>query len=156
MSTIAVNRQARHNYEILETYEAGLVLTGYEVKAVKNGQINLKGSYILIKSIAKNNRIEAFLTKAHISLYKPAGNIDDYNPNRERRLLLNKKELEYLLGKTQETGLTLVPLKVYTSHSFIKLELGVARGKKQYDKREAIKTRDINRKFNILKKRRMN
>ena len=156
MAIITVNRQARHDYEILETYEAGLVLTGYEVKAIKNGQVNLKGSYVVIKSLAKNNKIEAFLTKAHISLYKPAGKIDDYNPERDRKLLLNKKELKHLLGKSQEPGLTLVPLKIYTSHSFIKLELGIGRGKKQYDKREAIKTRDINRRFNILKKRRMN
>jgi SsrA-binding protein len=156
MATITVNRQARHNYQILETYEAGLVLTGQETKSVRNGQINLKGAYVVIRSLAKNNKIEAFLIKAHISLYKPAGKLDDYNFERERKLLLKKKELKYLLGKTREPGLTLVPLKIYTSHSFIKLEIGIAKGKKQYDKREDIKIRDINRRFNILKKRRMN
>lgn len=155
MPTIALNKQARHNYEILETYEAGLVLKGYEVKAIKAGLVNLKGSYVSFRQDEVNKKNVAYLIKAHVGKYKPAGDIESYSAERDRKLLLNNKEINYLLGKTQEIGLTLIPLKLYTKHSFIKLEIGLAKGKKQYDKRETIKRRDLDRRFNALKKRKM-
>jgi SsrA-binding protein len=156
MGTLAFNRQAKREYEILKTYEAGMVLKGYEVKSVKSGQINLKGSYIVIKRIEgkKDNALAPFLVKAHIPIYKPAGQKDEYNPYRDRQLLLNRVEINQLIGKSQEAGLTLIPLKVYTKHNLLKLEIGVGRGKKKVDKREDIKRRDLDRRINALKKRR--
>lgn len=139
MSTLAENRQARFDYHILETLEAGLKLTGPEVKSVKNGSINLKGSFVTFH----NNF--ALLTNAHISPYKFAGPQPSYEPTRGRILLLRKKELDYLRGKGLEKGLTIIPLKVYTKQHLIKIELGVGRGKKQYNKKETIKNRDIDR-----------
>jgi SsrA-binding protein len=154
MGTLAFNRQAKREYEILKTYEAGMVLKGYEVKSVKNGQINLKGSYIVIKKIEDKKALAPFLVKAHIPIYKPAGQKDEYDPYRDRQLLLNRAEISQLIGKSQEAGLTLIPLKVYTKHKLLKLEIGVGRGKKKFDKREDIKKRDLDRKINVLKKRR--
>jgi SsrA-binding protein len=154
MGTLAFNRQAKREYEILKTYEAGMVLKGYEVKSVKSGQINLKGSYIVIKKIEDKKSMAPFLVKAHIPIYKPAGQKDEYNPYRDRQLLLNRAEISQLIGKSQEAGLTLIPLKVYTKHNLLKLELGVGRGKKKFDKREDIKNKDLDRRINVLKKRR--
>jgi SsrA-binding protein len=154
MGTLAFNRQAKREYEILKTYEAGMVLKGYEVKSVKNGQINLKGSYIVIKKIEDTKTLAPFLVKAHIPIYKPAGQRDEYDPYRDRQLLLNRDEISQLIGKSQEAGLTLIPLKVYTKHNLLKLEIGVGRGKKKVDKREDIKKRDLDRRINALKKRR--
>jgi SsrA-binding protein len=131
-----------------------MVLKGYEVKSVKNGQINLKGSYIVIKKIEDTKTLAPFLVKAHISIYKPAGQKDEYDPYRDRQLLLNRDEISQLIGKSQESGLTLIPLKVYTKHKLLKLEIGVGRGKKKFDKREDIKKKDLDRKINVLKKRR--
>lgn len=140
--SIAVNKKALFDYEILEKFEAGIVLTGQEVKSVKNNQINLKGSYVVIKDN------EAFLLNTHISPYKKAGILKDYNPTRGRKLLLNKKELKHLIGKSQEKGLTIVPLKVYTKgRGKIKIEIGIGRGKKKYEKKELIKKRDIEREM---------
>jgi len=140
--SIAINKLAYYDYQILDTFEAGLMLSGPEVKAVKNGGINLKGSYINIK----DDR-QALLVKAHISSYKPARQIQrNYDPYQERRLLLNRKELKTLFGKSKEAGITVVPLKVYLKHGLIKLEIGIARGKKKYDKRETIKKRDFERR----------
>lgn len=138
---LASNKKALFDYEILEKYEAGLMLRGFEVKSVRNGQISLKGAYITFH----NNK--AFLTNAHISLYKPAGKMDDYDPTQSRAILLSKRELRYLQGKSQEKGLTIVPLSVYTKKRFIKVEIGVAQGKKKYDKRETIKKRDLDREI---------
>ncbi|HBF67424.1 MAG TPA: SsrA-binding protein [Candidatus Magasanikbacteria bacterium] len=135
--TLALNKHAKHDYEILETFEAGLVLTGQEVKSAKAGQISLKGSYVTI------NQNEAWLLNAHISAYKPAGGIPSYDPTHSRKLLLKRKEIERLRGKIQETGLTAVPLAVYTSKSRIKVEVGLGRGKKQYEKKETLKKRDV-------------
>ncbi len=154
MGTLAFNRQAKREYEILKTYEAGMVLKGYEVKSVKSGQINLKGSYIIIKRIEDKKVLVPYLVKAHIPIYKPAGQKDEYDPYRDRQLLLNKDEISQLIGKSQEAGLTLIPLKVYTKHNLLKLEIAVGRGKKKFDKREDIKKRDLDRKINDLKKRR--
>lgn len=139
--SLAENKKAYFDYEILEKLEAGLVLTGYEAKAAKAGQINLKGAFVTFHDG------DALLTNAHISLYKPAGKMDGYVPDKSRRLLLKKKEIDYLRGKSQEKGLTIVPLKVYTKHRFIKVEIGVGRGKKQYDKRATLKKREVEREI---------
>jgi len=138
---LAENKKALFNYEILEKTEAGLVLSGYEVKAVKNGQANLKGAYVTFHGK------DALLTNAHISRYKQAGKMPEYDPERSRRLLLHKKEINYLRGKSQEKGLTVIPIRVYTKNRFIKVELAVCRGKKQFDKRESLKKRDALREI---------
>lgn len=146
MKTLAVNKRANYDYQILDKYEAGLVLSGQEVKSVKLGHINLKGSYVTL-SINKKGNPEAWLINAHISLYKYAGKLPDYDPVRSRKLLLHKKELNKLIGKKQTEHLTLVPIKVYTKQRLIKLEFGLGRGKKKIDKREDIKKRDVEREM---------
>lgn len=135
--SLAENRRARYDYEILETYEAGLVLRGYEVKAIKTGHVSLKGSYVVIK----NN--EAYLLNAFIPPYQKANTPDDYNPEQSRKLLLNKSEIRALIGKSKQKGLTLVPLRLYTKKSRIKLLFGVGKGKRKIDKREIIKKREF-------------
>ncbi len=146
MAVLAVNKRAGFDYEILDKYEAGIVLFGHEVKAIRSGQVSLKGSYVTLKR-TKKLLPEVNLTNAHISLYKHASNIKDYNPDRSRKLLIKKREINRLVGKKAEQGLTLVPLKIYTKRSLIKLEFALARGKKKYDKREAIKKRETDRKI---------
>ena len=141
MSDLATNKKAFFDYEILEKFEAGLKLTGPEVKSIKNGHISLKGAYITFH----NNK--AWLTNAHITKYQPAGPMPDYDPTANREILLHKKELKYLQGKTMEKGLTIVPLSVYTKLRFIKVQIGVGRGKKLHDKRETIKKRDTEREM---------
>ena len=141
MPTLATNPRAKFDYHILETFEAGLVLFGHEVKAIKNNQMSLKGSYITIKNE------EAWLINAQISLYQPKNTPDDYDPTRTRKLLLNKKEIKSLIGRIKQKGLTLVPLRVYTKHNRIKLGFGLGQGKKKADKREKIKKREIDRKI---------
>lgn len=136
---LAQNKLALFNYEILEKFEAGLMLTGQEVKSAKASQISLRGSYVNIKNG------EAWLINAHISLYKMAGTLSGYDPLRARKLLLHKKEIMRLTGKLAEKGLTLVPLKVYTKRDKIKVEIGLAKGKKQSDKRAQIKKREDER-----------
>ena len=139
MPQLADNKKAFFDYNILEKYEAGLVLLGHEVKSAKAGQISLKGAFITFH----NNK--AFLTNATISKYKQAGKLDDYEPTRSREILLRKKELRYLQGKFAEKGLTIVPLTVYTKNRLVKIEIAVASGKHTFDKRETIKNRDIDR-----------
>ncbi|MGH9832872.1 MAG: SsrA-binding protein SmpB [Blastocatellia bacterium] len=126
---ITTNRDAYHNYHILETYEAGIQLTGTEVKSARAGRVNLKDAY------AKIEGGELWLLNAHISHYSH-GNRQNHDPTRDRRLLMRKREIIRLLSKTQEKGLTLVPTKLYFKGNLIKCELAVARGKKLYDKRE--------------------
>lgn len=138
---LANNKKALFDYHILEKMEAGLVLTGPEVKAVRNGQISLKGAFI---SFHNGN---AYLTGANISRYQPAGKQPDYDPEKSRRLVLHKREIGYLQGKSQVAGLTVVPLSVYTKNRFIKLEVAVAKGKKEFDKRETIKKRDVDKEM---------
>ena len=151
MIQLAQNKKASFDYEILDKYEAGLVLFGHEVKALRQGQASLKGSFISVK---KNNvKAELYLLNCQISPYKNAGPLTDYNQRRERKLLLKKQEISHLLGKMQVEGLTLIPLRIYTNHSFLKLEFAIAKGKKKYDKRESIKNRDIDRKLRSLTKR---
>lgn len=138
---IVENKKARHDYEILEKFNAGIVLAGYEVKSVRNGNIKLKGAFVTFH----NN--EAYLTGAHIGKYKPAGKLPDYDPERSRKLLLKKKELKYLLGKKEVKGLTIVPILVYTKGSRIKIEIGIGKGKKEYEKKEVKKKRDLEREI---------
>ena len=135
---ICVNRQARHNYFIEETYEAGLVLLGSEVKSLRDGKANLKDSY------ARIQKGEAFLLNAHVSPY-PGANRFNHEPTRTRKLLLHAREIERLTGKTQEKGLTLIPLRMYFKAGRAKVELGLARGKKLYDKRETLRRKMADR-----------
>jgi SsrA-binding protein len=135
---VSENRKARHDYEILETFEAGLVLTGSEVKSLRAGRATLKDSY------ARVDRGEAFLHNAHISPYAAASHFG-HEPERERKLLLHRAEIDKLTGRVQERGLTIVPLKIYFKNGRAKVLLGVGRGRKAYDKREAIKRREMDR-----------
>ncbi len=149
MGAIIRNKEGLFSYEVLEKYTAGLVLSGPEVKAVKGGQISLKGSYV---SIDANN--EAWLVNCHISPYKPAsGQQQGYQPNQPRKLLLNRKEINSLIGKSKQKGLTIIPISVYTSRRLIKVEIGLARGKTQVDKRDSIRKREIDREIRRTLKR---
>jgi len=139
MATFSENKKAYFNYEILERFEAGMVLNGQEVKSIKSGRINLAGSYVVIQDG------EPRLVGSNIPAYQPKNAPSDYDQQRSRKLLLNKKEIGYLIGKTKERGLTLVPLKVYTKNRRLKLEFGLAKGKKKFDKRETIKKREDER-----------
>jgi len=141
MTMFAENRKARFDYEILETFEAGLVLSGAEVKSIKNDRMNLTGSYLNF------HNSELYLIGAFIAPYQPKNQPTDYDPYRSRKLLLRKKELVSLIGKIKPRGLTLIPLKAYNKGRRIKLEFAVARGKKQYDKREVIMKREVARKI---------
>ncbi len=132
------NRKAKFNYQIFETYEAGIVLTGTEIKSIRNGKVNLKDSYAIIKNG------ECFLLNMHISPYEQ-GNLFNHEETRTRKLLLHKKEILKLNDKMKLEGFTLVPLKLYITRGKAKILLGVAKGKKTYDKRESIKKRDIER-----------
>ena len=153
MSVLAVNKKAGFDYNILENYEAGLVLTGQEVKSIKAGHVSLKEGYVDVNK-DKNGEPALYLIKAHVSPYKSAGLLPDYNPTRPRKLLLKKREIAHLIGKKQAAGLTLVPLKIYTKHGLIKLEFGLGQGRKKYDKREVIKKREVDRQLRTLTKRR--
>jgi len=141
MKALAENRKARYDYEILEKFEAGMVLAGYEVKSIKLGRVSLGGSYVIFKDE------EPFLLNANISPYQPKNTPKDYDPTRLRKLLLNKKEIKYLIGKSQQKGLTIVPLRMYTKGGKIKLEVGVARGMKKASKKEILKKKDIDREI---------
>jgi len=135
----AQNRKARHNYEIEDTVEAGIVLVGSEVKALREGRANIAESY------AKPDGGEMWLINAHIPEYKQAGQFN-HEPRRPRKLLLKKREIDRLMGATDREGMTIVPLKLYfNSRGIAKLELGIARGKKHFDKRESEKKRDWDR-----------
>jgi SsrA-binding protein len=136
MPVLAFNKRAHYDYEISDKFEAGLMLTGQEVKSIKTGHISLKGSFVT----AKGN--ELYLTNANIPPYEHAGDIKNYDPTRSRKLLLKKSEIKSLIGKSRVSGLTLVPIRVYTKKRYVKLEFGVGRGKKEYDKRQDITKRD--------------
>ncbi|MEK7146823.1 MAG: SsrA-binding protein SmpB [Patescibacteria group bacterium] len=141
MQVITVNKRAGFEYEILETYEAGIALKGFEVKSVKSGRIGISGAYAVIK----NN--EAWLINADIPPYQPKNTPADYDPKQTRRLLLRKEEIKTLIGRTQEKGLTLTPLKVYIKKGRIKLEIGLGKSRKKADKRQVIKKREIKREI---------
>jgi SsrA-binding protein len=135
------NKKAKFHYEILEEFEAGIVLTGQEVKSIKQGHIDLSSAYVTIRED------ELFLINANVTRYKYASDLPDYNPTRERKLLMHKKEIFSLKGKIKEKALTLIPLKVYTLHNKIKVKVALAKGKTKIDKRETIKQRDAKRKM---------
>jgi SsrA-binding protein len=135
---VAVNRQAFHNYEILERFEAGMVLTGTEIKSAREGRVNLKDAYGLVKSG------EVWLLNCHISPYSH-GNYANHDPLRTRKLLLNKSEIRRLIGRTTEKGLTLVPLRLYFKEGRLKCELGLAKGRKLHDKREVERRKTVER-----------
>jgi SsrA-binding protein len=146
-TAVATNRKARHDYDILETIEAGMALQGSEIKSVRSGQINIKEGYVLIENA------QAWLINVHISPYDPASRMN-HDPLRKKRLLLHKKEIRKLQESQQLKGLAVVPLKVYLKGGFAKIELGVGRGLKQYDKRQKIAKRDAEREIQKMLKRR--
>src|SRR3989338_2741469 len=137
--TLALNKRARFDYDWLDTYEAGVSLTGAETKSAKDGHLQLKGAFVSMSDS------EATLKNAYIAAYKPAHLGDSYDPNRERKLLLHKRELKRLIGKQREAGLTLIPARVYLRGRYVKVEIALARGKKQYEKKQAIKKRELDR-----------
>lgn len=137
---LAVNRRAYHDYFIDEKYEAGMMLTGTEIKSVRNGRANLRDGFVRI-----DNR-EAWLENVHISPYAQ-GNVMNQEPVRSRKLLLHRKEISSLIGKVKQKGYTLIPLRIYIARNRAKVEVGLARGKRQYDKREAIAARDAKREI---------
>ena len=140
IKVIADNKKARFDYQILEKFEAGLVLMGSEVKSIRAGKINLKDSYVSFR----NN--EAFLQNAHISVYT-ASSYNNHDPERLRKLLLNKKEIDKIQGSVQAKSLTCVPLRMYFKNGRIKIEIGLGKGKKAHDKRDSIKKREMNREM---------
>lgn len=138
MSTlIAKNPTAKHNYTIEDTIEAGIVLSGTEIKSIRLGKVNLKDSYAILKNG------EVFVLGMHISPYEH-GNIFNKDPLRDRKLLLNKREISRLVGLIKQKGYTLVPMSLYFKGNFVKLELGIGKGKKLYDKREELAKKDAN------------
>ena len=140
MKIIQKNKKAFFDYRIKETFEAGIALLGHEVKSVKGGNISLKGSFVTV------NQGEVWLLNASISLYEHAKD-KNYDPHRTRKLLLHRKEIERLIGKVQEKGITLIPLKIYLKKGRVKVEVGLGEGKKKYDKRQVIKEREDKRKM---------
>jgi SsrA-binding protein len=139
MTDISVNRRASFDYEFLDRYDAGLVLTGQEAKSARAHRANIVGSFVIIRGG------EAFLVNANIPPYQAANTPRGYDPTQTRKLLLHKRELNELVGETSEKGLTLVPIRLYTKGSRVKLEFALSRKKKQYDKRAKIRERDIER-----------
>jgi SsrA-binding protein len=139
---LAKNKKINHDYKISEKFEAGLVLSGPEVKSCKKGSIDMKGSYIAV-----DNNSEAWLTGCYVAPYKPAQKVQTgYDPYQKRKLLLKKKEINFLMGKEKESGTSVLPLTFLLRNNFIKLEIGIGQGKKKYDKREDIKKRDFERR----------
>jgi len=141
MKVFSENKKAYFNYQILEKFEAGISLTGQEVKSLKTRGVNLAGNYVILKDE------EVFWVGANIPPYQPKNAPANYEPERTRKLLLKKSEIKRLIGKVKEKGLTLVPLKVYTKNAKIKLEFGIAKGKQKADKRELIKKRETDREI---------
>ena len=142
MKIYSENKKAGFDYEVIERFEAGLVLFGQEVKSIKTGHINLSGSYVTIRAG------EPFLVGVKVPPYQPNNAGADYDQERQKKLLLNKKEINYLIGKTKVKGFSLIPLKIYDNSGRIKLEFGLAKGKKKYNKKEKIKKRDVEREVN--------
>ncbi len=135
---VAVNRRARHDYDIIETYDAGLVLTGAEIKSIRAHRVSIREAYAQIE------RGEAWLHNMHISPYEAGGHYNP-DPRRSRKLLLHRREIDKLLGRTLERGFTIVPLQLYLQRGYAKVQLGLARGRRQYDKRKAIAAREARR-----------
>ncbi|KPJ73224.1 SsrA-binding protein [Parcubacteria bacterium DG_74_1] len=147
VKVIAENKKAYFNYQILEKFEAGVALIGQEVKSIKTRGINLVGSYIIVRNE------EIYWIGSKIPAYQPKNAPSDYDPERSRKLLLKKAEIKYLIGKSKQKGLTLIPLRVYTKNGKIKIEFGMAKGKKKFDKRELIKKRETEREIERVLKR---
>ncbi len=141
MTTIAKNKRANFDYTILDKYDAGIVLSGQEVKSIKTGHASLKESFVT------THQNELYLTNAHIPPYQHAGEVANYDPTHPRKLLLKKSQIKHLIGKLKAQGLTLVPIRLYTKRRLIKLEFGIGKGKKEYDKRATIAKRDDERKI---------
>jgi len=144
MQIYSENKKAYYDYDILEKFEAGLVLLGTEVKSIKSGHCALSGAYVIIKGE------EPYLLGAKIPAYQPKNAPADYNPERLRKLLLNKKEIQELMGRSSERGFSLIPLKIYEKSGRIKLEFGLGKGTKKYDKKEKIKKRDVEREIHRM------
>ena len=140
------NRKARHDYEILDTYEAGIALKGSEVKSIREGRVSIKEAYATVKDG------EVYIIGMHVAPYSKAG-VFGHDPKRPRKLLLHKYEIKRLIGKVKERGLTLIPLKIYLKGPLIKVEIALVRGKTKRDKREAIKRRIIEREIKAALKR---
>ena len=145
MKLIAENRKARHDYFVEDTYEAGIVLVGCEVKSIRQGAVNLRDSFAIIKNG------EVFAVGMHIAPYQ-MGSYFNHDPRRNRKLLLNKAEIRKLKAKVEQKGYTLVPLKIYFKDALVKVELGLCKGKETHDKRESIKRREEDRKIDRIKK----
>jgi SsrA-binding protein len=143
---IADNRQARFQYEILETYEAGIELRGTEVKSIRQGKVNLRDGYALIRNE------EAWLHNVHISPHDTAGQIFNHDPRRVRKLLLHAQEIRKLIGQVEQKGLTLIPLKLFLKRGWVKVTIGLARGKKLHDKREDLKRKQAKREIERVMK----
>jgi len=141
MQILAENRRALFNYKELERFRAGIVLTGQEVKSIRNGRLGLAGSFVTLKGE------EIFWLGAHIPPYQPKNLREDYNPERTRKLLLTKSEIKHLIGLVRQKGLTMIPIKVYTDGNKIKLEFALAKGRTKIDKREKIKKREVEREI---------
>lgn len=139
MKILAINRRASFDYQLLETYEAGLSLSGQEVKSAKLGHVSLKGSFVTLKGT------ELYLTNAHITPYPFAGKLPDYDPTRPRKLLLKKREITTLIGKSKTKGLAIIPTKLLVRRNLVKLEFAVGKGKKLYDKRHDISQHEVKR-----------
>ena len=139
--TVSDNRQARYLYEILETYEAGIQLTGTEVKSIREGKANLQDGYALIRNG------EAWLLNVHISPYTASGQYFNHEPRRTRKLLLHRQEIRKLIGKVEQQGLTLVPLRMYLKRGLVKVSIALGKGKKLHDKREDLKRRQDKREI---------
>jgi len=141
MTVFAENKKAYFDYEILEKFEAGIVLLGKEVKSIQNKRMNISGAHIIVSNQ------EIWLLGSNIAIYQPTNSYYDYQPDRTRKLMLKKNEILYLQGKIQQKGLTLIPLKLYTKKAKIKVEFALVKGKKLYDKRETLKKRDQEREL---------
>jgi len=141
MKVLSENKKAYFNHEIIDKFQAGISLIGQEVKSIKSGRINLAGSYVVLRDE------EVYLVGANVPPYQPKNAPRDYDPERSRKLLLRKPEIKQLIGKTKEKGLTLVPLRVYTVKGRIKIEFGVAKGRKRIDKRQLIKKRETDKEI---------
>lgn len=136
----AQNKQARNRYEVLETYEAGIDLEGHEVKAIRAGNASLKGAFVTF------TEDEAFINNMHIGQYKYSRDIIEYDPERKRKILLKRKQIDYLRGKTSQPGLTVVPLSLYNSGQYIKAEIALVKGKTKHSKKEDLKKKDQKRR----------
>ncbi|MDD3793194.1 MAG: SsrA-binding protein SmpB [Candidatus Gracilibacteria bacterium] len=147
---ITKNKKAYFDYEILDTYEAGLELRGYEVKSIRSGHVNLKGSYIVVVNS------ELFVKGMHVSAWKTIANKSGIETDRIRKVLLHKKDIVYLSGKSKEPGYSIIPLELYFSGSLIKLRVGLAKGRKNYDKKQVLKEKTMDREAKIMMKKYIN